>query len=525
MTSAADIREIFETMSYGPAPESPATAQAWLDAHAPHLGLFIGGEWREPSGGEYFASVNPANGQPLIEVAQGTAEDVDAAVRAARAAFPAWSATPGHVRARYLYALARQIQKHSRLFAVLETLDNGKPIRETRDIDIPLVARHFYHHAGWAQLHGTRACPACAPVGVVGQIIPWNFPLLMLAWKIAPALALGNTVVLKPAEFTSLTALALRRDLQRIGLPPGVRQHRHRRRRDRRGARRASRTSTRSPSPARPRSAASSARRPPAPASASRWSSAASRRSSSSTMPTSTRASRAWSTPSGSTRARSAAPARACWCRRASRQCCSTSCARAWRRCASATRSTRRSTSARSSRRCSSSGSSGWCSRAWTRARDVWQPSWALPDRRLLLSADADHRRRAGRDLAQVEIFGPVLVAMTFRTPDEAVALANNTALRPGRQRLEREHQPGARRRAQDQGRHGLDQLHQPVRRGRRLRRLPRERLRPRGRPRGALRVRAAGVGALATERRMRTDATDGRRSPRRAGAARTTTA
>ncbi|HEY7093003.1 MAG TPA: aldehyde dehydrogenase family protein [Ktedonobacterales bacterium] len=221
MTSAADIREIFETMSYGLAPESPATAQAWLDAHAPHLGLFIDNEWRDPSGGEYFPSVNPANAQPLIEVAQATADDVDAAVRAARAAFPTWSATPGHVRARYLYALARQIQKHSRLLAVLETMDNGKPIRETRDIDIPLVARHFYHHAGWAQLMASEM-PDMRAVGVVGQIIPWNFPLLMLAWKIAPALAAGNTVVLKPAEFTSITAIAFAEIVQRIGLPPGV---------------------------------------------------------------------------------------------------------------------------------------------------------------------------------------------------------------------------------------------------------------------------------------------------------------
>jgi aldehyde dehydrogenase (NAD+) len=221
MTSAADIREIFEAMSYGPAPESPATAQAWLDAHTPHLGLFIDNDWRDPSGGEYFPSVNPANAQPLIEVAQATSDDVDAAVRAARAAFPAWSATPGHVRARYLYALARQIQKHSRLLAVLETMDNGKPIRETRDIDIPLVARHFYHHAGWAQLMASEM-PGMRAVGVVGQIIPWNFPLLMLAWKIAPALAAGNTVVLKPAEFTSITAIAFAEIVARIGLPHGV---------------------------------------------------------------------------------------------------------------------------------------------------------------------------------------------------------------------------------------------------------------------------------------------------------------
>jgi aldehyde dehydrogenase (NAD+) len=146
---------------------------------------------------------------------------VDAAVAAAREAFDGWSALPGHVRARYLYALARQVQRHSRLFAVLESLDNGKPIRESRDIDIPLVARHFYYHAGWAQLM-TSEFPGYRSVGVVGQIIPWNFPLLMLAWKIAPALAMGNTVVLKPAEFTPLTALLFAEVVERAGLPAGV---------------------------------------------------------------------------------------------------------------------------------------------------------------------------------------------------------------------------------------------------------------------------------------------------------------
>jgi aldehyde dehydrogenase (NAD+) len=217
----ASIADIFESMSYGPAPESDAPAQAWLAAHAPHLRLFIGGEWRDPSSGEYFATVNPATATPLINIAQGTPKDVDAAVRAAREVFPAWSGLSGHARARYLYALARQIQKHSRLLAVLETMDNGKPIRETRDLDIPLVARHFYHHAGWAQLLASEL-PEMAPVGVVGQIIPWNFPLLMLAWKIAPALAAGNTVVLKPAEFTPITAIVFAELCQAVGLPAGV---------------------------------------------------------------------------------------------------------------------------------------------------------------------------------------------------------------------------------------------------------------------------------------------------------------
>jgi aldehyde dehydrogenase (NAD+) len=216
----ASIPEIFETMAYGPAPEGAAPAHAWLDQHGRSFGLFIGGTWTAAKG-ESFETFNPATAKPLARVRQAGAAEVDRAVRAARAAQPEWWALGGHGRARYLYALARQVQKHSRLFAVLESLDNGKPIRESRDIDIPLVARHFYHHAGWAQLM-SRELPGREPVGVIGQIIPWNFPLLMLAWKIAPALAMGNTVVLKPAEFTSLTALCFAELCQEIGLPAGV---------------------------------------------------------------------------------------------------------------------------------------------------------------------------------------------------------------------------------------------------------------------------------------------------------------
>src|SRR5215470_2234783 len=209
------------TMEYGPAPEDPREALGWLDQHQRRFGHFVGGEWLAPAAGTYFDTADPSTGEKLATVAQGSAEDVDRAVKGARAALPAWQALTPHVRARYLYALARQVQKHSRWLAVLETLDNGKPIRESCDIDIPLVARHFYHHAGWAQLleqefSGYNAC------GVVGQIIPWNFPLLMLAWKIAPALAAGNTVVLKPAEFTPLTALAFAEICQEVELPPGV---------------------------------------------------------------------------------------------------------------------------------------------------------------------------------------------------------------------------------------------------------------------------------------------------------------
>jgi len=213
------IAQIFDSLDYGPAPEAPDQALAWLDSHGRKFGHFIGGKWTAP--GRVFASTDPANGRKLADLTNGSAEDVDAAVKAARKAFPSWSALSGYERGKYLYALARMVQKHSRLFAVLETMDNGKPIRESRDADIPLVARHFYHHAGWAT-HLAREFPDMVPYGVCGQVIPWNFPLLMLAWKIAPALAAGNCVVLKPAEFTSLTALLFAEICERVGLPPGV---------------------------------------------------------------------------------------------------------------------------------------------------------------------------------------------------------------------------------------------------------------------------------------------------------------
>ena len=215
------IPEIFESMSWGPAPESAKPALDWLLRHDGKFGLYVNGAWWHPKGAERFATLNPATGKKLAEITQATGVEVDIAVKAARRAQPGWWALGGHGRARHLYALARAVQRHSRLLAVVETLDNGKPIRESRDIDVPLVARHFYHHAGWAQLMDTEM-PDAVPVGVVGQIIPWNFPLLMLAWKIAPALAMGNTVVLKPAEFTSLTALLFAELADEAGLPPGV---------------------------------------------------------------------------------------------------------------------------------------------------------------------------------------------------------------------------------------------------------------------------------------------------------------
>ena len=215
------VRDIFDAMSYGPAPEGDAIVRAWIAEHGSAFGHYIGGAFTSAANGDSFEVQDPSTGTPLARVAQGSAHDVDAAVAAARAALPGWQALDDHTRARWLYAIARGIQKHARHFAVLESIDNGKPIRETRDIDIPLVARHFSYHAGWAQLLSAEF-PAHHAYGVVGQIIPWNFPLLMLAWKVAPALAAGNTVVLKPAEFTSLTALRFAELVHDIGLPPGV---------------------------------------------------------------------------------------------------------------------------------------------------------------------------------------------------------------------------------------------------------------------------------------------------------------
>jgi aldehyde dehydrogenase (NAD+) len=216
-----EVRDLFESMDYGPAPESVDRAQEWLQARNATLQHFIGGEWQASESGAWFNSYNPANGKVLAKVADGEEADVNRAVAAAADALEKWVAIGGHGRARYLYAMARHIQKQSRLFSVLESLDNGKPIRESRDIDIPLVARHFYHHAGWAHVMN-RELAGYRPIGVVGQIIPWNFPLLMLAWKVAPALAMGNTVVLKPAEYTSATAVLFAEMCQEVGLPRGV---------------------------------------------------------------------------------------------------------------------------------------------------------------------------------------------------------------------------------------------------------------------------------------------------------------
>src|SRR5882757_3075994 len=200
---------------------SPETADPKLKAR---YDLFIDGQFVAPKGGKYFDSINPANETKLAEIALAGKDDVDAAYAAAQRAFDTvWGRMPGRERAKYLYRIARLLQDRAREFAVAETLDGGKPIKESRDFDVPMAAAHFFYHAGWAdKLEYIAPGRGVAPLGVVGQVIPWNFPLLMLAWKIAPALAMGNCVVIKPAETTSITALKLAEIFQDADLPPGV---------------------------------------------------------------------------------------------------------------------------------------------------------------------------------------------------------------------------------------------------------------------------------------------------------------
>jgi aldehyde dehydrogenase (NAD+) len=207
------------TWSYAPAPESKSAATI-----NKQYDLFINGEWQKPSGKKYFDSINPATEEKLSEVADANAADVDKAVSAARNAYDkVWKKMAAKERAKYIFRIARMVQEKARELAVIETLDGGKPIRESRDFDVPAAANHFFYYAGWAdKLEYAFPNRRTESLGVAGQIIPWNFPLLMAAWKIAPALATGNTVVLKPAETTSLTALKLAEIIQESDLPPGV---------------------------------------------------------------------------------------------------------------------------------------------------------------------------------------------------------------------------------------------------------------------------------------------------------------
>ncbi len=313
---------------------------AWLVDQGDRFGHFIDGAFTAAT--DDFEARNPANGNVLASLSQATQGDVDAAVKAARRAQPKWEGLGGHGRARVIYALARLLQKHARLFAVLEVMDNGKPIREARDIDVPLAQRHFYYHAGMAQLMEAEL-PDAEAIGVCGQIIPWNFPLLMLAWKVAPAIAMGNTVVLKPAEYTSLTALLFADICQQAGVPKGVVNivtgdgavgemivaHE--------GIDKIAFTGSTSVGKRIREATAGTGK-------ALTLELGGSPPTSSLTMPIWTPPSRVWSMRSGSIKGRSAVPGPACWCMSRWRMPFMRSCARVWANCGWATRSTRAST-------------------------------------------------------------------------------------------------------------------------------------------------------------------------------------
>ena len=211
----------FDNLDYSEALESNKEAQDWLESKNRRFGQLINGKFVTNKNSELIDSLDPSNGDLLAHIEIANSDQLESAVKSARKAQPAWEELGGHGRAKVLYALARLIQKHARLISVLETLDNGKPIRESRDIDIPLAIRHFYHHAGWAQLQ-EKDFSSFESIGVVAQIVPWNFPLLMLSWKIAPALAMGNTIVFKAAEQTPITAMFFAHLCEEAGIPPGV---------------------------------------------------------------------------------------------------------------------------------------------------------------------------------------------------------------------------------------------------------------------------------------------------------------
>ena len=413
-------------MEYGAAPEDPKEAVAWLERHHRRFEEFIGGAWVKPLSGEYQTTSDPSTGEVLAEVAKGNVDDVDAAVAAARKAQPAWAALSGHERARYLYALARQVQKHARRLAVLETMDNGKPIRESRDIDIPLVARHFYHHAGWAQLL-EQEFPQYTACGVVGQVIPWNFPLLMFAWKVAPALAAGNTVVIKPAKYTPLTALAFAELAMEVGLPPGVLnvltcdaktgqalvEHPGIDKVAFTGSTEVGRIDSQGDGELG-EEAVARARRKVAVRGLRRCRSRLRGR----------RACRRDLVQPGPGVLRGLAPA---WCRSAWPKLFMPKSARAWKRCAWDRRSTRQSTLARLFRRCSWSRFSKMVDAGVAEGAKCWQPSHAMPEKGSFYPPTLLTDVHPAATVVQEEIFGPVLVAMTFRTPAEAAELANNT--------------------------------------------------------------------------------------------------
>ena len=409
------------TWTYAPAPESAALANL-QPAYRP----FIDGEFVDGNGS--MKTVNPATEEVLAEVGTASSDDVDRAVAAARRAYETtWGPMPGAERAKYLFRIARIVAERARELAVLETLDNGKPIRESRDVDVPTAAAHLFHHAGWAdKLEYAGLGPSPKPLGVVGAVIPWNFPLLMAAWKVAPALATGNTIVLKPAETTPLTALVLAEIAAEAGLPAGVLNVLPGAG-DVGAAVVATPASPRWRSPARPTSGSRSSARSRAPASGSPWSWAARRPTSCTTTRRWTRPSRASSRGSSSTRATCAARARGCSCRSRS----PTSSMELLRA---------RITTLRVGDPLDKNTDVGAInSRAQldkivdlAAAGDAegarrWTSPCPLPERGLFFPptvfSDVEQTMRVARE----EIFGPVLSVLTFRTPAEAVAKANNT--------------------------------------------------------------------------------------------------
>ena len=416
------IADIFDTMDYGPAPEIAAEALAWLVDQGDRFGHFIDGAFTAP--GDGFESRNPATGEVLATLTQATQADVDAAVAAARKAQPKWEKLGGHGRAQVPLCHRTAAAKTQPPVCGARNARQRQTDPRSRDIDMPLAQRHFYYHAGMAQLMESEL-PDAQALGVCGQIIPWNFPLLMLAWKIAPALAMGNTVVLKPAEYTSLTALLFADICRQAGLPKGVvnivtgdgavgemivacgcrqdRLHRLDRRR--------------APHPRGDRRHRQGA---------DAWSWAANPPTSCSTMPIWIPPSKGWSMRSGSIRGRSAAPGRACWCRNRWPICSTPSCAPGWTSCASASRWTNALTWARWSIRCNCRAITR-DGRRQTRQAQTYVADTPLPEQGCFYPPTLITGLNPADTLMQEEIFGPVLVSTTFRTPAEAVELANNT--------------------------------------------------------------------------------------------------
>ena len=389
---------------------------------AASYGHFIGGAFVPSSGGETFETTNPATGDVLSRVATGNQQDVDRAVAAARTAYEKyWQPLSPARRAAYVYRIARAISERARELAVLETLDNGKPIKESRDFDVPLSAAHFFYYAGWADklAYAARGGRRRHSLGVVGPIVPWNFPLLMAAWKIAPALAAGNTVVLKPAETTPLTALRLAEIFARGRSAARRAQRRHRRRRDGRGARRASRH--RQDRVHRFDRGRQGDQRGRAPARACRspssW--AARRRTSSSPTRRSTRRSKGSSAASTSTRVTSAAPARACCVQ----ECVHDEVVAQLRRACETLRlgdplDKNTDIGAINSRAQLDTHPASWSRAARTRARSAATPPCALPEQGLLVPADVLHRRRRRRSASRARrSSGRCSRVLTFRTP------------------------------------------------------------------------------------------------------------